>query len=84
MAGPAKISAENITDMIALEEQLKVVILRAQHEHLEPAVAVLALCRIARTMLDMYPPNTRAALVSAVRPFLEGISDINISDIYLT
>lgn len=77
------LSEDDTRDMIALEEQVKIVLERAEHEKIEGAVAVLALVRVARTILALYPPQVQAGLLEACIPFLRG-AEARISDIYLT
>lgn len=54
---------------------------QANDQKVEAALAIFALCQCARRLLDLYPSVTRAALVEAIIPFLEGdtaaTTDIN-------
>jgi hypothetical protein len=70
-------SEDDHRKMRALEQDLKVVLKQANDQRLEAAIAAFALIRCARTLLHLYPVNTRAALLSAIFPFLAG-SDVEI------
>jgi hypothetical protein len=55
-----------------LQAQLTQVLLRAAEQKVEAALAVFACIRCARVLLERYPPDTRAALLTAIDPFLRG------------
>lgn len=77
-----KFTPEDVANMLALEQQLKVVITRTEHENLEPAVAIFAMMRLSRSMLEMYPDLARSALLSAIMPFLRN-DQVNVTDLWL-
>ncbi len=68
-------SDQNLKDMVALQAQLAIVLRRANAERLEAGLAAFACVRLARQLLDFYPEDARAALLSAIVPFLQGKSD---------
>jgi hypothetical protein len=55
-----------------LQRALTETLLKANDQKMEAGLAVIALVRCARILLDRYPANTRAALCEALVPFLEG------------
>jgi hypothetical protein len=62
---------EDVHKMTALENELAVVLRRANAEHLEAAIAAFACMRCARVLLTLYPEKTREMLVEQVIvPFL--------------
>jgi len=67
---PLTFSDEDGRKMRALQAQLTAILMRANDQHLEAAVAVFALIRCARILLDKYPPTARAALLDVVTAFL--------------
>lgn len=73
---------EDVADMLALEQQLKVIFERAEHQNLEPAVAIFAMMRLSRSMLEMYPDLARSAMISAIVPFLRN-DNVSVSDLWL-
>ena len=56
--------------MRALQAELVTVLLRANEQKMEAAVAVFALMRCARPLLDRYPDHTRLALLEVIEAFL--------------
>lgn len=56
--------------MAALEKELTRVLLRANQQKLEAAVAAFACIRCARALLDQYPSETHGALLQVVIAFL--------------
>ena len=63
-------SDEQAADMRALQRELAVVLARANAQRMEAAVAAFACVRCARILLDQYPGETRAALLTVVTSFL--------------
>lgn len=58
-------------EMKALQAKLVEVLLRANAERVEAGVAVFAMARCIRPLLDQYPPATRRVLLDTVILFLE-------------
>lgn len=70
---PLTFKPEDFKRMTELQEQLSIVLRRANDNHLEAAIAAFACVRCARTLLELYPVETRVALVEqVVVPFLQG------------
>jgi hypothetical protein len=57
--------------MQALQADLAIVLRRANTQRLEAAIAAFALVRLARQLLDQYPPTAREALLGVIEAFLE-------------
>lgn len=57
-------------EMRALEIALAEVLLRANANKVEAGIAIFALARCARPLLDQYPPATRRVLLETVVLFL--------------
>lgn len=66
-----KIKPEDAKKMLALQQELAVVLRRANDQKLEAAIAVFALVRLARELLDKYPPAVRRTLAVVCSLFLE-------------
>lgn len=66
-----KLKPEDSARMLTLQKDLAVVLRRANDQKLEAAVAAFALIRLARELLDKYPPKTRLALAEVCSMFLE-------------
>jgi hypothetical protein len=64
-------------EMRALQAQLQEVLLRANAQHVEAAIAAFALARSMRTLLDLYPDATRRVLLDTVILFLEHLDADN-------
>jgi hypothetical protein len=69
--------------MMSLQQELAVVLRRANDQKLEAAVAAFACLRLARLLIDKYPETTRMALAELCAAFLrhdkmqdEGGSDL--------
>jgi hypothetical protein len=67
---------EKLTDADArtvndLEASLTVVLMRADALNVDASIAVIALCRCARKLLDGYPENQRRTLAEVCARFLE-------------
>lgn len=63
-----------------LQADLTQVLLRANEAHVEAALAIFALCRCARILLDRYPSRTRDMLCQVVVGFLQGDTEAPESD----
>lgn len=55
-----------------IQASLTTTLLRANELHVEASLAVFALVRCARILLDRYPENTRSMLAGLCARFLEG------------
>jgi hypothetical protein len=61
---------EDFAKMQAVQRDLTTVLLRANADRVEAAVAVFALVRCARPLLDRYNDSTRLALLEVIEAFL--------------
>jgi hypothetical protein len=59
-----KLKPEDAKKMLALQQELAIVLRRANDQKLEAAVAAFALVRLARELFDKYPPNVRRTLTT--------------------
>lgn len=67
-----KFDEKDMRMVTELQAELTTVLLRANEQKVEAALAAFACCRCARILLDAYPADTRAALMEAIEPFLRG------------
>jgi hypothetical protein len=66
-------NADDFQKMAALQEQLEIVLQRANDQKLEAAIAAFACVRCARKIMSHYPAQTREMLIDTVIiPFLRG------------
>ena len=66
-----KLKPEDAKKMVALQQELAIVLRRANDQKLEAAVAAFALIRLARELLDKYPANVRRTLATVRALFIE-------------
>lgn len=71
--GLADLSMDDWQKMMALQKKIAEVLARANRERLEAGLAIFALARLQRELLNNYPENTRKMLVDQILvPFIQG------------
>lgn len=70
----AKVKWDAVDQRTVTEIQVELthVLVQVNERKVEAALAVFALLRCARVLLDKYPAETREQLMQAIEPFLRG------------